>query len=84
MNSATNQKIITTLSVMAAGFVATKALDLLWRKATGHQPPSKGEDASVREIVVFAAISGALAALARAGTTKAVTRAISKRVDEAV
>ncbi|GMA32753.1 DUF4235 domain-containing protein [Litorihabitans aurantiacus] len=84
MSSETNQKIVTTLAVMAAGFVATKALSLVWRKVTGHEPPSHGDDASVRELVVFAAISGALAALARAGTTRAVTRAIAKRVDDAV
>ena len=84
MGSSMNQKIVTTLAVMAAGFAATKALDLVWRGTTGHRPPSHGDDASVRELVLFAAISGALAALARAGTSKAVTRAIGKRVDDVV
>ena len=77
----TTQKIVTTLSVMAAGFAATKALDLLWRQVTGHRPPAQDEDSSVRELVLFAAVSGALAALARAGTTKAVGRYIAKRAD---
>lgn len=83
-STTTTQKIVTTLSVMAAGFAATKALDLLWRQVTGHRQPSQEDDASVRELVLFAAISGALAALARAGTTKAVTRYIAKRVDDVV
>lgn len=68
------QKILTTLSVLAAGFVATKALDLVWRKATGHQPPTVDDDAPLREIVIFAAVSGALAALARSGASKATSK----------
>lgn len=82
MSTSTNQKIVTTLAVMAAGFAATKALDLVWRTATGHRPPSKEDDASVREIVIFAAVSGAFAALARAGTTRAVTRYLGRKVDD--
>ncbi|PWD50912.1 hypothetical protein C8046_09860 [Serinibacter arcticus] len=81
MSSSSNQKIVTTLAVMAAGFAATKALDLVWRRVTGHRPPSQEDDATVRELVMFAAVSGALAALARAGTTRAVTRYIAKRAD---
>lgn len=81
MNTST-QKIVMTLSVMAAGFAATKVLDLIWRSATGHRPPSHDDDAPVRELVLFAAVSGALAALARAGTTKAVTRYIAKKADQ--
>ena len=70
------QKIVQTLAVMAAGFAATKVLDLVWRKATGHRPPTVGndDDSTLREIVVFAAVSGALAALARAGAGRAAAR----------
>lgn len=75
-----NQKIITSLTVLAAGFVATKALDLVWKAVTGNKPPSMDDDdVPLRQIVMFAAASGAIAALARSGATRATTKYIAKR-----
>lgn len=83
MKALDSNKIVTTLAVMAAGFAATKALDLVWRSVTGHKPPTNDDqESSVREIVIFAAVSGALAALARAGATKAAARYLAKRLPD--
>ncbi|MBN8881642.1 MAG: DUF4235 domain-containing protein [Salana multivorans] len=74
------QKIIQTIAVMAAGFAATKLLDLTWKAVTGHRPPVNGEEdgSSLREVVMFAAVSGAIAALARAFAGRAAKRFIAK------
>ncbi|ACQ82053.1 conserved hypothetical protein [Beutenbergia cavernae DSM 12333] len=69
------QKIVTTLSVLAAGFAVSKVLELVWRKATGHKPPKGDEEgAKLGEIVAYAALSGGLAALAQAGTSRATAK----------
>lgn len=62
------QKVVTTIAVIVAGLVANKALGAAWKGVTGHEPPldEKNDEAPIAEIVLFAAISGALVALARA------------------
>lgn len=74
-------KIIRLLATMAAGFAATRLLDLAWRAVTGHRPPTDGDDegTSLREVVLFAAISGAIAALVRAYASKGATRYLANR-----
>ncbi|WP_454296691.1 DUF4235 domain-containing protein [Salana multivorans] len=74
-------KIVRILATMAARFVATRLLDLTWRAITGHKPPVDGEEegSSLREVVIFAAVSGAIAALARAYASRGATRYIAKR-----
>ncbi|WP_108718833.1 DUF4235 domain-containing protein [Miniimonas sp. S16] len=79
------QKIVQTVAVMAAGFVATRVLNLVWKRVFGHKPPGTvddEQDSSLREIVLFAAVSGAIAALARAGATKAAVRFTDKSLAE--
>lgn len=63
------QKVVSTLAILATGFVATRVLNALWSKVFGHQPPQKDDDAPLKELVLFAAISGVVAALARRGAT---------------
>ncbi|PFG18594.1 DUF4235 domain-containing protein [Serinibacter salmoneus] len=73
------QKIVTTVAIMASGFVASKILDLVWRKAFGHKPPmSDDQDSSLREVVLFAAASGVIAALARRGATNVAAKVAPK------
>lgn len=75
------QKIIQAVAVMGAGFVATKLLDVAWKMVTGNKPPLDDADdhAPIREIVLFAAISGALAALARTFASRQAQRFVAKR-----
>lgn len=75
------QKIVQTIAVIGAGFIATKLIDVLWKQVFGHRPPTPGneEDSPVREIVLFAAVSGAIVALARSGAARAAHKYSEKR-----
>ncbi|UFU02760.1 DUF4235 domain-containing protein [Ruania suaedae] len=62
------QKLVTTAAAVAAGLAANKLLGASWKKITGHEPPDNNPEAdeiSIGELVVFAAVSGALIAFAR-------------------
>lgn len=61
-------KVITAVATIVAGLVANKVLSAAWKGVTGHEPPvdEKDGDFPLAEIVIFAAISGAIVALARA------------------
>jgi len=61
-------KIVSTGSAVVAGILANKLLDVGWKAVTGHAPPGDdGDDPGVSftEIVVFAAVSGAVVGLSR-------------------
>lgn len=77
------QKIIQAVAVMGAGFIATKVLDIVWKLVTGNKPPlDDGHDhAPIREIVLFAALSGAFAALARTFASRQAQKYVEKRTD---
>jgi hypothetical protein len=59
--------LYTTVATVAAGFVATAAVKLAWRLASGDQAPSDPEDltASTLQVTVFAALVAAAAAAAQ-------------------
>lgn len=61
------ERVITTIATIGAGLVANKVLGMAWKGVTGHAPPldEKDGDFPLAEIVIFAAISGALVAFAR-------------------
>ncbi|HLS48959.1 MAG TPA: DUF4235 domain-containing protein [Actinomycetaceae bacterium] len=56
---------MSTGAALAAGFAASKALEASWRLVTGHDAPENEDDSSLAEVVVFAAVSATVAALAR-------------------
>ncbi|PYF99081.1 Protein of unknown function [Georgenia satyanarayanai] len=61
-------KIVSTGSAVLAGLLANKLLDIGWKAVTGHEPPGEGNDdpaVSLTEVVVFAAVSGAVIGLSR-------------------
>ncbi|QDB80492.1 DUF4235 domain-containing protein [Georgenia sp. 311] len=61
-------KIVSTGSAVVAGILANKLLDLGWKAVTGHAPPGDDDgdpSVSFTEIVVFAAVSGAVVGLTR-------------------
>lgn len=75
MNS---QKLINMAIVMGAGFAATKVISLAWKGITGHEPPKEIDaddgSVSVTEVVIFAAVSSATAALVKAYASKGAKR----------
>ncbi|HLT83344.1 MAG TPA: DUF4235 domain-containing protein [Phototrophicaceae bacterium] len=61
-------KIVSAGSAVVAGLLANKVLDVGWKLVTGHNPPGDDDNdpaVSLTEIVVFAAVSGAVVGLAR-------------------
>jgi len=60
-------KIVSTGSAVLACVLADKLLDLGWKAVTGHEPPGDDNDpaVSLTEVVVFAAVSGAVIGLSR-------------------
>ena len=79
-------KVVGAGAAIAAAWAAQKLLDRAWVAAAGHEPPapeSQEEDISLREVLLAAAITGAVVALARAlasrGTARVAARVNSKR-----
>ncbi|EEH63264.1 hypothetical protein HMPREF0044_1503 [Gleimia coleocanis DSM 15436] len=74
-------KLITAGAVAAAGFVADKIVDKGWVMVTGRPAPSKEEEdtAALVEVLVFAAISGAVVALTRRYALRGTNKFIAKR-----
>lgn len=60
-------KVVSAVSMGLAGVVAGKIVDIGWKAFTGRGAPVDPDDpgVSVAEIIVYAAISGALLGLAR-------------------
>ncbi|CAM3780441.1 DUF4235 domain-containing protein [Occultella aeris] len=75
------QKIVTTVAAIAAGFAANKLISLVWKGVTGHEPPTGDADdgeISLGELVVFAAVSGAVVAFARTFATRTTGKWMSR------
>ena len=79
-------KLVGAGVAVGAAWAAQKLLDRAWVAASGPQPPapeSQDEDISLREVLLAAAITGAVVALARAlasrGTARFAARVNSKR-----
>lgn len=79
-------KLVGAGVAVGAAWVAQNLLDRAWVATAGHEPPapeSQDEDISLREVLLAAAITGAVVALARAlasrGTARLTARVNSKR-----
>lgn len=79
-------KVVSAGAGLAAGVVSNKLLDLTWRAVTGHRPPTdddEGHAYSALEVIVFAAVSGAVVAVTRQLALQAADKwygpAISKK-----
>ena len=71
------QKLVTTVAAVAAGFAANKLIAVGWKAVTGHEPPTGDPDdgeISIGELVVFAAVSGAVVAFARTFATRGAAK----------
>lgn len=64
------EKLLTAGAVALAGLVAGKVLEKGWSLVTGHDAPIDFDDGetTISEFVIYAAVSGAVLALARAAT----------------
>src|SRR5699024_1503471 len=77
------RKLVSTAIVLGPGFAATQATSVIWRAVTGHEPPTEIDDdgqISGAEVVLFAAVSSAAAALVKAFATKGAKRITTPRI----
>ena len=66
MDSATIEKLATTAVIAGAAFAASKVFEAGWKVATGRPIPAEdSDDVTLASLVLFAATSAALAAVAQ-------------------
>ncbi len=83
MAQTADHKILTAVSAGLAGTLARKLLAGVWQAVAGRPAPNDPEhpETELREAIVYAAISGALIALARLFAVRAVA-ALNARKSE--
>ena len=84
MDSETSGKGATTVVIAGAAFVASKLFEIGWKAATRRPIPAEdADDVTMASLVVFAATSAAIAAVAQRyaykGTQKWLTPKLSAR-----
>lgn len=84
MDSETIDKVATTVVIAGAAFVASKLFEIGWKAATRRPVPAEdADDVTMASLVVFAATSAAIAAVAQRyaykGTQKWLTPKFSAR-----
>ena len=77
-------KILAALSAVAAAQAADRTLNVLWRGATGDQPPTVPEDPETNwtEAIAWAALSGAVMGVARMLATRQAAQYYKKSTGE--
>ncbi len=65
-------KVLTGVAAAGAGIAARKVINVLWKSATGKEPPANPEspDVSLGEAVGWAVFSGAVMGVARMAATR--------------
>lgn len=74
------QRLVRTGVSIGAGFVATKAVEAIWKAATGDNeaPTSDDDQATLLRVVTFATISAGVSALLEVGSQRLVAKAMNK------
>ncbi len=69
-------RVINSLTTMAAGFIARKAVTFAWTKVTGKEPPANPEDPGVAlvEALSWSVLTGVTVAALRLLAIRAVGR----------
>lgn len=77
-------KIGTVAATFAAGWVAQKLIKFVWEKSTGNDAPIDldADDIPIVQAVVFAAVTGGVAVMARRLARQGVSRAFDRRADK--
>ncbi len=73
------QRLVRTGVSMGAGFVGAKAVEAIWKAATGssNAPDAEDDDSTLLQIVAFATISAGVSALVEVGSQRLVSKAMS-------
>ncbi|WP_242496509.1 DUF4235 domain-containing protein [Xylanimonas protaetiae] len=73
-------KIGTAVLTLAAGWLAQKAVGMIWEKSTGRSAPKDldNDEITIVQAVTFAAVSGGVAVLARRLAHRGAARAVAR------
>ena len=73
-------KILGTAVSIGSGLLASKIIDVVWKKTTGKDSPKGDDDMenSLRSALVFAVVSGAVSASIRVLSQRGTQHAISR------
>jgi hypothetical protein len=65
---------------IGAGLLASKIVDVVWKKTTGKDSPKRDDDMenSLRSTLVFAVVSGAVSAIIRVLSQRGTQHAIAR------
>ena len=79
-SSTTKATLVGAVIAAGAAWVANKALDQVWVASSGHKPPRADDegDAALTEILVAAAVTGAVIAVVRVLATRGAARISSR------
>lgn len=74
------QRLVRTGVSIGAGFIATKAVEAIWKAATGDDeaPNTDDDQATLVRVVTFATISAGVSALLEVGSQRLVSKAMTK------
>lgn len=77
-------KLLGTATSIVAGLVGAKVIGRIWKGATGENPPTLTnpevqQRATIGKVLVFAAVSGASAAIIQAVTKRWTAKLAEKR-----
>lgn len=82
MDSATIEKLATTAVIAGAAFAASKVFEAGWKVATGRPIPAEDDDdVTLASIVLFAATSAAIAAVAQRYAYKGSQKWLSPKLE---
>jgi hypothetical protein len=77
-------KVGTVAATFAAGWIAQKLIKIVWERATGNDAPIDldADDIPVVQAIVFAAVTGGVAVLARRLARQGVAKAVDRRAQK--
>jgi hypothetical protein len=69
-------KLVGAAATMIAAWLVQHVISTVWQRSTGHKPPRADDegDAGLSEVVIAAAITGALVAISRVLATRGAAR----------
>jgi len=72
-------KLIGAVATLAAAWLVQRIITSLWKARTGHKPPTaeEAEGAKLPEVVIAAAVTGALVAISRVLATRGAAKVVA-------
>ena len=77
-------KVIGAVATLAAAWLAQKVITSVWKARTGHKPPTAEDegDSNLSEVVIAAALTGALVAISRVLATRGAAHVVAAIEDD--